>query len=186
METMLQEPEARRLLGQIVSAVERCQSMISKVKVTEPLMSVPLRPRRLDNAVSSVVERYSDDHRDIQFETVLEPEMAVVESDQFLEQLVTNLVENAVEHNPRSERQVWVRLREVEDGFELSVSDNGEGISGSLKGAIFDVSRRYGGVGLHQAKQICDKYGARIEVRDRVPGQTSAGAEFVIWFPKAS
>jgi PAS domain S-box-containing protein len=186
METMLEAAETRRLLGQIVSAVERCQSMISKVKVTEPLMSLPLRPRRLDNAVAAVVERYSDDHRDIRFETALEPEMAVVESDQFLEQLVTNLIENAVEHNPRPERQVWVTLREVEEGFELSIADNGEGISGSLKGAIFDVSRRYGGVGLHQAKQICDKYGARIEVKDRVSGETSAGAEFVIWFPKAT
>ncbi|TFF91639.1 PAS domain S-box protein, partial [Candidatus Thorarchaeota archaeon] len=185
METMLREPETRRLLGQVVSAVERCQSMISKVKVTEPLMSVALRPRRLDNAVVSVIEGYAERHKDADFRVNLEVDMAIVESDQFLEQLVTNLIENAVEHNPRPDRKVWIRLREENNGYSLSVADNGEGISSSLKTAIFDVSRRYGGVGLHQAKQICDKYGCRIEVRDRIRGQMSSGAEFVVWFPRA-
>jgi len=47
MESRLQDPDDRRILGQVVSAVERCQRMISKAKVTEPLMSVPLRPRKL-------------------------------------------------------------------------------------------------------------------------------------------
>jgi signal transduction histidine kinase len=47
------------------------------------------------------------------------------------------------------------------------------------------VTRRYGGVGLLQSKQICDKYGGRIEVRDRVPEQPGEGAEFAIWLPKA-
>ena len=185
METVLQEPDARRLLGQIVSAVERCQSMISKVKVTEPLMSVALRPRRLDNAVSSIVEQYVDAHRDVEIETSITAEAAIIESDQFLEQLIANLVENAIQHNNTSRRRVWIALREENRGYVLSVADNGNGISDALKIAIFDVSRRYGGVGLHQAKQICDKYGGRIEVKDRVPGEPHKGAEFQVWFPEA-
>ncbi len=184
MEAKLQDPEARRLLGQIVSSVERCQSMISKVKVTEPLMSVPLRPRKLNQAIKTLVQFQKELHRDVEFEVNLKPIDAIVEADQFLEQLLENLIENAIEHNPRTQRKVWVKLSESENGFEISIGDNGHGISRSLKSAIFDVSRRYGGVGLHQAKQICDKYGGRIDTRDRVSGQPQQGVEFVVWIPK--
>ncbi|MHA2352881.1 MAG: PAS domain S-box protein, partial [Candidatus Thorarchaeota archaeon] len=184
MEMKLQDPDARRLLGQIVSSVERCQSMISKVKVTESLMSVPLRIRKLDTTIKSVVELQKDHHRDVTFELSLKADNALIDADQFLEQLLDNLIENAIEHNPREERIVWVSLKESGEGFELAIGDNGQGISGALKTVIFDVSRRYGGVGLHQSKQICEKYGGRIDARDRVKGQPIKGAEFTIWLPK--
>lgn len=184
MEMNLRDPEARRLLGQIVSSVERCQSMISKVKVTEPLMSVPLRIRKLSTTIESVVESQKNQHRDVKFELSLNADNALIDADQFLEQLFDNLIENAIEHNPREERIVWLSLRVSGEGYEVCVGDNGHGISGSLKTAIFDVSRRYGGVGLHQSKQICDKYGGRIDARDRVKGQPTKGAEFIVWLPK--
>jgi PAS domain S-box-containing protein len=185
MELKLQDSEARRLLGQIVSSVERCQSMISKVKVTEPLMSVPLRIRKLDIAIESVIESQKSQHRDVSFEISLDADNSLVEADQFLEQLLENIIENAIEHNHSDERVVWLSLKESGDGYEISIGDNGQGISSSLKTAIFDVSRRYGGVGLHQSKQICDKYGGRIDVRDRIKGQPTKGAEFIVWLPKA-
>ena len=110
MEMNLRDPEARRLLGQIVSSVERCQSMISKVKVTEPLMSVPLRIRKLNTTIESVVESQKKQHRDVTFELSLNAANALVDADQFLEQLLDNLIENAIEHNPREERKVWICL----------------------------------------------------------------------------
>lgn len=184
MEMKLQDPEARRLLGQIVSSVERCQSMISKVKVTEPLMSVPLRIRKLGTTIQSVVESQKDQHRDVVFELSLKADDALIDADQFLEQLLGNLIENAIEHNPREKRIVWVSLKKSGEGYQIAIGDNGHGISSSLRTAIFNVSRRYGGVGLHQSKQICDKYGGRIDARDRVKGQPTEGAEFVVWLPK--
>ncbi|MFW9806496.1 MAG: PAS domain S-box protein, partial [Candidatus Thorarchaeota archaeon] len=184
MELKLKDPDARRLLGQIVSSVERCQSMISKVKVTEPLMSVPLRIRKLSTTLETVVKSQKEQHRDVTFELAFNTENSLIDADQFLEQLLGNIIENAIEHNPREERIVWISMRESGEGYEIAIGDNGQGISGSLKSAIFDVSRRYGGVGLHQAKQICDKYGGRIDVRDRIKGQPTKGVEFVIWLPK--
>ncbi len=185
MEAKLQDPNDRRLLDQIVSAVERCQSMISKVKVTEPLMSVPLHPRRLDSTLADVIELHRANHNDVLIEYQAEITNVIVDSDEFLEQLFTNIIENAIEHNPKSDRKVWIKLLKNGDGFEISISDNGYGMSESLKMAIFDVTRRYGGVGLLQSKQICDKYGGRIEVRDRVKEKPEEGAEFTIWLPKS-
>jgi PAS domain S-box-containing protein len=185
MEARLQDSNDRRLLGQIISAVERCQSMISKVKLTEPLMSVPLHPRRLDSTLMDIVQLHRDKYEDADIELDMSIKNAIVDSDEFLEQLLTNVIENAIQHNSRNDRKVWISLGNDNDGYRISVADNGQGISESLKAAIFDVSRRYGGVGLLQSKQICEKYGGKIEVHNRVKETPSEGAEFSIWLPKS-
>jgi signal transduction histidine kinase len=184
MEATLVDSEARRLLDQITSAVERCQSMISKVKVTEPLMSVPLRPRKLKQAIEELLKEQKKVHRDVEFEVSLQVPEAIANADQYLEQMLANLIENAIEHNPNTEKKVWVKLTEEGEGYEISIGDNGHGITESLQGSIFDVTRRYGGVGLHQTKQICDKYDGQIGTRDRVSGKPEEGVEFVVWLPK--
>ncbi len=184
MEARLDDPDDRRILGQVVSAVERCQRMISKAKVTEPLMSVPLKPRKLAPTLESVVMAQMELHSDVDIAITLKDADAIVDADEFLEQLFANLIENAIEHNPRREQQVWVKLRKSGEGYEISVADNGSGISESLKKEIFDIARRYGGFGLHQSKQICDKYGGKISVHDRVGGKPDEGAEFIVWLPK--
>ena len=184
MEARLEDPDDRRILGQVVSAVERCQRMISKAKVTEPLMSVPLKTRKLAPILEAVVMAQMELHGDVDIAITLKDADAIVDADEFLEQLFANLIENAIEHNPRKEQQIWVKLGKSGAGYEISVADNGSGISESLKKEIFDISRRYGGFGLHQSKQICDKYGGRISVRDRVGGKPDEGAEFIVWIPK--
>ncbi len=184
MEARLQEPDNRRILEQIVSAVERCQRMISKAKVTEPLMSLPLRPVKVAPILENVVLKQIELNRDVDIAISLKAEDAIIDADKFLEQLFSNLIENAIEHNPRTDRQVWVELRKRGEGYEVSVADNGSGISESLKKEIFDIARRYGGIGLHQAKQICEKYGGHIGVRDRIPEKPDQGVEFIVWLPK--
>ncbi|MFW9769774.1 MAG: PAS domain S-box protein, partial [Candidatus Thorarchaeota archaeon] len=95
MEAKLVDSETRRLLEQITSAVERCQSMISKVKVTETLMSVPLRPRKLKSAIQTLIEKQEKLHHEVDFEISFEAKDAIVNADQYLEQMLSNLIENA-------------------------------------------------------------------------------------------
>ncbi|TFG97191.1 PAS domain-containing sensor histidine kinase [Candidatus Thorarchaeota archaeon] len=184
METRLEDSDDRRLLAQVVSAVERCQRMISKAKVTEPLMSIPLRPTKLAPILERVVMLQMEMNEDVDIAITMKDADAIIDADKFLEQLFSNLIENSIEHNPRTERQVWVQLRKKGDGYEVSVADNGSGISESLKKEIFDISRRYGGIGLHQSKQICEKYGGHISVRDRIPEKPDQGVEFIVWVPR--
>ncbi|MHA1863961.1 MAG: PAS domain-containing sensor histidine kinase, partial [Candidatus Thorarchaeota archaeon] len=131
MEARLDDPDDRRILGQVVSAVERCQRMISKAKVTEPLMSVPLKPRKIAPTLEAVVMDQMDQHSDVDIAITLKDSDAIVDADEFLEQLFVNLIENAIEHNPRKERQIWVKLNKSGKGYEISVADNGSGISES-------------------------------------------------------
>ncbi|TFH06540.1 MAG: PAS domain S-box protein, partial [Candidatus Thorarchaeota archaeon] len=184
LESRIHDPDNRRILGQVVSAVERCQRMISKAKVTEPLMSVPLRPTKLAPILEGAVMAQMELHSDVDIAITMKDDDAIIDADEFLQQLFANLIENAIEHNARSERQVWVNLRKKGEGYEVTVADNGSGISESLKKEIFDISRRYGGIGLHQSKQICEKYNGHISVRDRVPEKPDQGVEFTVWIPK--
>ena len=105
-------------------------------------------------------------------------------ADDYLELLITNIIMNGIEHNPSESKNVWITLEEDEKGYVIKVADDGPGIGETRKKELFDMARRYGGVGLHQSNQISEKYGGSITVHDRVPGQPEMGAEFRIWFPK--
>jgi len=106
--------------------------------------------------------------------------------DKYLGNLLMNILENAILHNNKKTRRVWLSFREAKGGYEVVVADNGPGITNKEKEGLFDQSRRFGGVGVHQALKIAQKYGGNISVQDRVPGDSSKGAEFHIWFPKST
>jgi signal transduction histidine kinase len=88
-----------------------------------------------------------------------------------------------VTHNPRDDKQVWVRTYEEHSGYTIVISDNGSGLTEEKKDVLFDMERRIAGVGLHQVRHIIEKYKGRIEVSVRLEGKPSAGAEFRVWLP---
>ncbi|MCK4483630.1 MAG: PAS domain S-box protein, partial [Candidatus Thorarchaeota archaeon] len=167
----------------IDEAVSRCARLIGEARATERLMLVPMEEKSLNLATVGCIRAISSRVK-AEFDTSFSAQDVVVRADEYLELLISNLLMNAVEHNPREDKRVWVKLREQEDAFILSIADNGPGITDASKAGVFDMSRRFGGLGLHQSKQITDKYGGEILVVDRVAGDHSKGAEFKIRFPR--
>jgi len=104
----------------------------------------------------------------------------VVRADDYLELLLMNILENAVVHNDKKIRRVWVTVNKLKRGYEVLVRDNGPGLTESKKEFLFDPEKRFGGVGVHQAMSIVRKYGGRISVHDRITGDPSQGTEFLI------
>lgn len=168
----------------IGDAVRRCARIIEEAKATEQLLAVPTRERKLDEAIELTVKALSKISESITFDIALDSQDAIVEADDFLELLLSNILMNAIEHNPRDEKKVWVELKEADGGYMVSIADNGKGIPDSVKASLFDTSRRYGGLGLHTAHYIVEKYNGRIEVHNRMEGDYTQGAEFRIWLPK--
>jgi signal transduction histidine kinase len=167
----------------IDESVGRCARLIGEARATEQLMIVPMEERSLNLAAAGCIRAISSRVK-ADFDTSFSTQDAMINADEYLELLISNLLMNAVEHNPREDKRVWVKLREREDAFILSIADNGPGITDASKAGVFDMSRRFGGLGLHQSKQITDKYGGEILVVDRVAGDHSKGAEFKIRFPR--
>ena len=179
-----EETRKESFLRVIADAVRRCSRMIEEAKSTEQLLSVPLQERSLGSAVGLCVEALSNRTDNVNFEMKIKVAESPIWADNYLELLLTQLLVNAVEHNPKSDKRVWVELAETDTEYVVTVADNGRGIPDSVKEGLFDMSRRYGGLGLHTANQIAEKYHGSIEVLDRVPGDHSQGAEFRIRLPK--
>jgi signal transduction histidine kinase len=180
----VEDPDSVGTLMDIERNVQRCASLISKVKATEKIDDAPLYPRSLQIIIGETLldirSRFSDviiEYEPVDFE-------AVVLADRFLETLLVNILENAVIHNPVKNKKIWVGLTELDRGYEVSITDNGPGISDNQKADLFDKDRRYGGVGLHLVSHISEKYGGNLLVSDRIAYDPSQGLDFRIWIPK--
>ncbi|MHA2263954.1 MAG: ATP-binding protein [Candidatus Thorarchaeota archaeon] len=171
------------ILKQLQESVTRCRSLISKARSTEQLVMAPMVERSLAKVLIESIQTMCERHDRVVVDFVCEVPEALVIADKFLEDMLGNLLDNAVEHNSALVKQIWVKLSYTEGGYFVSISDNGSGISSSKKEGIFDPSQRLGGLGLHFSTEIVEKYGGRLEVRDRVLHNADEGAEFLVWLP---
>jgi signal transduction histidine kinase len=95
-----------------------------------------------------------------------------------LAQALSNLIDNALKYAPKN-GVIEVAVRKREDGSaELSVSDNGPGISAAEKGKVVerfyrgDASRGTPGVGLGLSlvQAVAKLHGSTLELLDQAPG----------------
>ncbi len=165
----------------ILDAVERCNRLITKTKRAGQIRGIPNASVDLSSAIKEkigVLERVYEAKVHVEgFDSPVR-----VKADSLLGELLWNVLENAAGHNTKEDKQVWVSGQREGQWFRLSIADNGPGISGEKKKSLFDRAKRFGGVGLALVAQMVHKYGARIEVQDRVSGKVSSGANFIITF----
>ncbi len=178
------DPSKQNLLDHIYDAVVECSDLIATVQGTANLLSTPLEKTSLSFTLRSCLELFSEDQKDVRIERRVSAKDAIVHADRFLSNLILNLLSNAVRHNSSDEKMVWVDLSEDQEGYIISVSDNGSGIPDDMKKNLLNPNRRSGGVGIHQCVQIASKYGGRLAIVDRVEGKPDMGARVDVWLPK--
>jgi PAS domain S-box-containing protein len=120
------------------------------------------------------------------------PSLSVVGDPVRLEQIVRNLLDNALKYTPAG-GDVRVGLRAVDGLAVLSVRDTGEGIAAELLPRIFDLfvqqpqplARSRGGLGLGLAlvKRLVELHGGSVAAHSEGPGQ---GSEFTVRLPLAT
>jgi signal transduction histidine kinase len=170
----------------IDDAVRECERIVSKTKNTEHLATVPLSLRNLRSVIIDCIDAFHEDEEHLVIESIFSIDEAPILADNLLECLVDNLLENAIKHNTSQDPQIWIKILQKNYGYEVSIADNGPGIIDAIKKDLFNSTRRFGGVGLHQVKEILEKYKGRVEVCDRVSNRPECGVEFRLWFPKAT
>jgi signal transduction histidine kinase/ActR/RegA family two-component response regulator len=128
--------------------------------------------------------------KDIRLHTVLDPRAGPVAGDPArLQQVVWNLLANAVKFTPRGGR-VQVRLQRVDSHVEIIVSDTGQGMAADVLPHVFErfrqadasSTRRHGGLGLGLAlvKHLVELHGGSVAAQSAGEGQ---GATFVVRLP---
>jgi signal transduction histidine kinase/ActR/RegA family two-component response regulator len=110
-----------------------------------------------------------------------------------LQQIVWNLLTNAVKFSPRGGRVEIVLERAPADAVQIIVRDNGEGISPEFLPHVFDrfrqgdgtTTRRHGGLGLGLSivRHLVEAHGGTVRAQSDGPGR---GATFTIELPLAS
>jgi len=160
-------------LDPAVRAHERMELLISDLLTLarKGEGSTDPRPASLDDLVRRAWETVAPDDATLDVDvgrTILADESRV-------QQLLENLVRNAVEHGGRG---VTVRVGPLDDGDGFYVEDDGVGIPEADREAVFDVgystSERGTGFGLSIVEQVAGEHGWTVEVTE----EASGGARF--------
>ena len=106
-----------------------------------------------------------------------------------LQQIIWNLLTNAVKFTPKNGR-IHVVIKRVDSDVEIDVRDSGQGIAPEFLGQVFDrfrqadatTTRRYGGLGLGLSivKNLTELHGGNMRVASQGPG---LGATFTVSLP---
>lgn len=108
-----------------------------------------------------------------------------------MKQVILNLLHNAVQHTDPEKGEIQISLATASGGVELSVRDNGSGITQVHLPKLFDRfyrsdssrTRKYGGAGLGLAitKSLVELHGGTI----RVESFAEEGTSFHVWLPQS-
>ncbi|RZK99385.1 MAG: HAMP domain-containing histidine kinase [Hymenobacter sp.] len=104
-----------------------------------------------------------------------------------LNQVWTNLIDNAIDALPDAGGVLTVQLAKQVSGACVIITDNGSGITPEVLAHMFEpfyTTKPAGegsGLGLDIARRIVQEHGGRLEARS-VPGQT----QFSVWLPATS
>lgn len=106
-----------------------------------------------------------------------------------MKQVILNLFQNAVQHTDPDQGHIEISLSSQDHGVQLSISDNGPGISEANLQYVFDRfyridssrTRQYGGAGLGLSitKAIVEAHGGTISVVSK----EGNGSQFQVWLP---
>jgi len=113
-------------------------------------------------------------------------------ADELLRELFVNILTNAVKYDPHETVEIDISVEKSFDDkrayWRVAVTDRGKGVPDELKESIFsrfsDAPRKKGsGLGLHIVSTLVRRYKGKVWVEDRVHGDHSQGAVFMVNLP---
>ncbi len=182
--------EAKRLQHLIEDLLNISRMDLGKVQVAT-------RPTNLNQLIQTLAQDRQRlfAERGLQLNVETHPTLSPVPADpKLLEQVITNLLTNALNYTPKG-GQVHISTAQAQENGQawvtISIRDNGLGISPSEQARLFQRFYRGKaseatnvpgtGLGLAISKGIVDLHGGRLTVESEV-GQ---GSKFTVWLPHA-
>jgi two-component system sensor histidine kinase KdpD len=175
-----EEPTRIELLGTVCDEAERLDRIVANLLSLSRIEAGALDPERqavpMDELIGERLRRLGALFRQVRVQVDLPADLPLVDGDYTqLEQVVTNLLENASRHAPPGSI-VRIGGRRLASGgqVELWVADEGIGIPEYERQRVFEAFRRgegsrSSGVGLAICKAVVEAHGGSIRV-DRTPG----------------
>lgn len=195
----LDSSQQRRYIGIIKDQADRLTRLVEDLLAVSRLeskrMQLTIRAIDLNEAVQRVARNLADKARDHKLSVNVPPGLPPVFADaDRLEQILTNLIDNAIKYSP-PQTIVTVVARDVLEGMqemvEFAVSDQGVGIAEEHLPQIFSKFSRLDnplvrqtegtGLGLYITRSLVLALGGQIKVTSS-PGRTT----FTVQLPAAS
>jgi PAS domain S-box-containing protein len=186
--------DEKELIDTPLRILIRSNKLIENVRKLQKLETGVCKSERVDigETLGDVVGMYSsipDKDASIDYAPVLG---CIVEANPLLRDVFANLVDNAIKHSNGSARISIKVDKVVKDGranYRVAVEDNGPGIPDEKKREIFrrlksgQTHVRGTGLGLYIVKTLVESFDGVIEVEDRVKGDYTQGARFLVYLP---
>lgn len=182
----VEEMEIGDYLGKILKEVDRIDGIIRKLVDAANRSRLVVDDIRLDQVVKDALDIFSPqiDARRIQVSFTCAEAVPPIKADRTeLEQIITNLLMNAIEELPQG-GELSIRIDCPEGLFAIRVADNGSGIArdhlDSIFKPFFSTKSRGTGIGLPVARRIARLYHGDVTVE-----QTSKnGTTFLVTIPR--
>lgn len=185
------DDQKRAMLETINTDADRVTRLLKELldvsRIDAGRLELQRQPVAVDQVIAGVVDKARHhtgaDDRDITFEVEAELPRILADPDK-IEQILTNLVDNALTHAPGS--PIRVTARQVGERAQISVTDQGPGIPPEQQRRIFDkfgrgrAQRRSGtGLGLYITRGLARAHGGDVWLEPTDGG----GATFHVRLP---
>lgn len=181
-EEILADIQAEAVLASQI--IERHRTMLRRRQLDR-------KPIDLHSVINESLALVAHDLRARQIEATLDLSSApcVIDGDLvLLEQVLVNLVRNAMDamaETPPARRRITIRSAVKAADVEVSVGDNGTGLSAEVLGKLFTpfvTTKSHGlGIGLMIAQRIVDAHGGTINAEN-----LNGGATFTVTLPRSA
>ena len=188
-----QDDPNQKNIARIEEDCERLTSLVKSSLTFVRPMEYKLESITLSQLISNLLERWRSRlvKLNIKYQIQTDKSIPSIEGDyRALEQVFTNLVNNAIEAMETSGGLLSIKIRQATEGneqshVEVSISDTGPGIPMELREKIFEpffTTKQHGtGLGLAIVKRIVSAHKGSISVNSIL-----GGTNFVVQFPCAS
>ena len=187
-------PESTELLGICLTAVDRLIRLINDLldisKIESGKMELHLAKLNITDCVHKSMRslRSLAEVNKVTIQAKHEERLPEVMADRDrLEQVITNLLSNALKYSP-AEKEVVIRVATVDNLVRVSVSDQGPGIPPDQVGRVFDRfqqlagAKKGTGLGLAIARALVEQHRGRMWVES----QLGLGTSFYFEIPAVS
>ena len=186
--------EQKSEMNQIISSTERLDKFISKIlnltKVESNEVKLNKKSKDINKILDQCVEKleFQAKSKDISVELHLEPLFPIQLDAALLNQVFTNLIDNAIKYSTPGAR-VEICSREVGDYVEITVQDNGPGLDKEEMQQLFTKffrgkthpgdETKGSGLGLYLSKYFIELHRGTL----RAESELGKGCKFIIQLP---
>lgn len=184
----------KELIDTPIEALKRSAMLIDNVRKLQKLRAGEYKEEAMDLGIllAGVARLYSGIQEGIVTINYTPVNGCYVGANPLLKDVFTNLVDNAVKHS-NGHVTINIGVGRIVDGgsvfYRVTVDDDGPGIPDEKKKEVFhrlkrgQTMARGTGLGLYIVKTLVESFHGRVTLEDRVPGDYTLGARFIVDLP---